>query len=66
MQGDVILKEPPPMSALPRTPPHTMFIIILYGIKQLNKLWKKTFLKYSPTVMFRWTPCIIRNVLIDT
>ena len=34
------------------------FFIILFGIKQLNKLWKKTFKTILPTVMFRGTPCI--------
>ena len=36
---------------------HTICFIILYGIKQLNTLSKKTFLKYSLTVMFLGTPC---------
>ena len=37
--------------------PHNIFII-LFGIKQLNKLWKKTFIKlFTNSVMFRGTPC---------
>ena len=34
-----------------------MFIIILFGIKQLKKIMEEDILKYSPTVMFRGTGC---------
>jgi len=36
-----------------------IILLLIFGIKQLNKLWKKNILNYSPTVMFRGTPCII-------
>ena len=36
-----------------------MFIIILFGIKQL-KIMEEDILKYSPTVMFRGTPCTFK------
>ena len=35
-----------------------MFIIILFGIKQLKKNMEEDILKYSPTIMFRGTPCM--------
>ena len=36
--------------------PYNIFTIFFF--KQLNKLWKKTFINYSATVMFRGTLCI--------
>ena len=35
-----------------------MFIIILFGIKQLKKNMEEDILKNLPTIMFRGTPCI--------
>ena len=35
-----------------------IILLLIFGIKQLNKLWKKNILNYSPTVMFRGTPCM--------
>ena len=34
------------------------FFIILFGIKQLIIIMEEDILSYSPTVMFRGTPCI--------
>ena len=34
-----------------------MFIIILFGIKQIKKIMVEYILKYSATVMFPRTPC---------
>ena len=37
------------------------FFIILFGIKQLIIIMEEDILNYSPTVMFRGTPCILMD-----
>jgi len=36
----------------------------LLGIKQLNKLFEEDILNYSPTVMFRGTPCMYKSLCL--
>ena len=38
-----------------------MFIIILFGIKQLKKLWKKTFLKLFTNCHVSWDTLYIND-----